>query len=131
MANMLGIERDRVDGDPFKAATDVSNDLNVVAVMKGSRTFICSPDGGSWIYNGGTVGLATSGSGDVLAGIVAALLARGANPTQAAIWAVYLHGEAGSKLATTIGSLGFLAREIPAQIPNLMATISNSAANPS
>jgi NAD(P)H-hydrate repair Nnr-like enzyme with NAD(P)H-hydrate dehydratase domain len=58
------------------------------------------------------VGLATSGSGDVLSGIVAGLLARGAAPAQAAVWGVYVHGQAGVRLSRRIGRIGFLAREL-------------------
>ena len=76
---------------------------------------------GTWIYRGGGVGLATSGSGDVLAGVIAGLAARGASAEEAAIWGVYLHaGESGAKLAAAIGPLGFLAREIADLIPRLM-----------
>jgi NAD(P)H-hydrate repair Nnr-like enzyme with NAD(P)H-hydrate dehydratase domain len=66
------------------------------------------------------VGLATSGSGDTLAGIVAGLLARGADALQAAVWGVYLHGAAGNRLATRIGRVGYLARELSAEVPRLL-----------
>jgi NAD(P)H-hydrate repair Nnr-like enzyme with NAD(P)H-hydrate dehydratase domain len=78
------------------------------------------PQGGAWSFSQGSVGLATSGSGDTLAGIVAGLLARGASPLQAAIWGVYLHGEAGNRLIRVQGQLGFLARELLAEIPRIM-----------
>jgi hypothetical protein len=52
--------------------------------------------------------------------LVARLLARGADPLRAAAWAVYLHGEAGNALAATVGRLGYLARELPAEIPPLL-----------
>jgi NAD(P)H-hydrate repair Nnr-like enzyme with NAD(P)H-hydrate dehydratase domain len=65
-------------------------------------------------------GLATSGSGDVLAGLVAGLLARGAEPAQAAVWAVALHARAGAALARRFGPLGYLARELAAEVPALM-----------
>ncbi|HEY0709171.1 MAG TPA: NAD(P)H-hydrate dehydratase, partial [Polyangia bacterium] len=67
------------------------------------------------------VGLATSGSGDVLAGIMAGLAARGASPVQAAAFGVHLHARAGEVLARKVGPLGYLAREIMAEIPPLMA----------
>ena len=57
-----------------------------------------------------------SGSGDVLAGIIGGLLARGAAPLTALLWGVWLHGEAGRKLDKEVGSIGYLAREIPGQI---------------
>jgi NAD(P)H-hydrate repair Nnr-like enzyme with NAD(P)H-hydrate dehydratase domain len=56
--------------------------------------------------------LATSGSGDVLAGIIAGLIARGAAPVQAAVWGVAVHAEAGLRLGRRIGRVGFLAREL-------------------
>jgi NAD(P)H-hydrate repair Nnr-like enzyme with NAD(P)H-hydrate dehydratase domain len=68
-------------------------------------------------------GLATSGSGDVLAGIVAGLAARGAEPAQAAVWAVFLHSRAGEALARRTGPLGFLARELSAELPRLLRTL--------
>lgn len=123
MAGLLGCARDRVEADPLATARRVATHLKAVVALKGSCTRIVSPDGRSWAYRGGTVGLATSGSGDTLAGIVAGLLARGASPEQAAIWGVYLHGEAGNRLSRRIGPLGFLARELLAEIPAAMAAL--------
>jgi hydroxyethylthiazole kinase-like uncharacterized protein yjeF len=120
MANLLGASRDDVEADPLDAARRVAGELGVIVVMKGSETGIVAPDGTSWLYTGGGVGLATSGSGDTLAGIIVGLLARGAPPQAAALWGVYLHGEAGRLLTKSVGTLGFLAREIPAQVPGLL-----------
>jgi NAD(P)H-hydrate repair Nnr-like enzyme with NAD(P)H-hydrate dehydratase domain len=66
------------------------------------------------------VGLATSGSGDTLAGIIAGLAARGASPVQAAVWGAYLHGAAGRALERRLGPIGFLARELLAELPPLL-----------
>jgi NAD(P)H-hydrate repair Nnr-like enzyme with NAD(P)H-hydrate dehydratase domain len=71
----------------------------------------------------GGPGLGVSGSGDVQSGIVAGLLARGAEPAQAAVWAAFLHGRAGEALAVSVGPVGFLARELPAQLPRLLAQL--------
>ena len=65
----------------------------------------------------GHAGLGTSGSGDVLAGAIAGLLARGADLAQAACWATFLHAVAGDRLAARVGRLGFLARELVDQLP--------------
>ena len=73
------------------------------------------------MYRGGTIGLGTSGSGDVLAGLIAGLIAQGAAADQAAVWGVVLHGEAGATLAAKIGSIGFLAREIADEVPRMRA----------
>jgi NAD(P)H-hydrate repair Nnr-like enzyme with NAD(P)H-hydrate dehydratase domain len=59
----------------------------------------------------------------VLAGIVAGLVARGASPEQAAVWANHLHGRAGDRLSASVGRLGYLAREIPAEVPKVLAEI--------
>ncbi|WP_245317611.1 NAD(P)H-hydrate dehydratase [Rhizobium sp. N122] len=120
MANLLGVDKAAVEADPTLAASRLTEEFGLIVIMKGSQTVITAPDG-IWRYEGGGVGLATSGSGDVLAGIVAGLAARGAEPVAAAMWGVFLHGEAGSQLAMKVGPLGFLAREIPDLIPNLMS----------
>ena len=65
----------------------------------------------------GHAGLGTSGSGDVLAGAVIGLAARGASLAQAACWGTYAHATAGDRLAARIGRLGFLARELADELP--------------
>jgi hydroxyethylthiazole kinase-like uncharacterized protein yjeF len=84
---------------------------------------VAGPDGGPWRVPSGHSGLATAGSGDVLAGLVAGLLARGAEPAQAACWATYLHSVAGERLASAVGGLGFLARELVDQVPRVLAEL--------
>jgi NAD(P)H-hydrate repair Nnr-like enzyme with NAD(P)H-hydrate dehydratase domain len=69
------------------------------------------------------VGLAISGSGEVLAGIIADLACRGASAAQAACWGVALHARAGEELATRNGPLGYLARDLSARVPAIMATL--------
>jgi len=126
MATMLDIGRAEVEADPLDAGRRAASLLQQVVVIKGAQTHVVSPDGQAWRYAGDCPGLATSGSGDVLAGIVTGLLARGAPPTQAACWAVWLHGEAGARLARRIGPIGFLARELAAEVPGLMAGLSET-----
>ena len=78
---------------------------------------IAEPGGAGWEVPAGHPGLGTSGSGDVLAGAITGLLARGAEPVQAACWGTYLHAVAGERLAARVGRLGFLARELAAGLP--------------
>jgi NAD(P)H-hydrate repair Nnr-like enzyme with NAD(P)H-hydrate dehydratase domain len=92
-------------------------------MLKGSTSLVADHEGRLFAYAGGGVGLATGGSGDVLAGIAAGLAARGASPLDAALWAVWLHGEAGRRCAEQIGPVGFLARELLAHVPGLMKAI--------
>ncbi|PNI07355.1 NAD(P)H-hydrate dehydratase [Arthrobacter sp. AFG7.2] len=73
-----------------------------------------------WKITTGYGGLGTSGSGDVLAGAIAGLRARGTSEAQAACWGTHLHAAAADRLASTLGPLGFLARELADELPALM-----------
>jgi ADP-dependent NAD(P)H-hydrate dehydratase len=73
-----------------------------------------------WEISTGHSGLGTSGSGDVLSGAVAGLRARGATDAQAACWGTHLHAAAGDRLASRLGGLGYLARELSEELPPLM-----------
>ncbi|WIE64558.1 NAD(P)H-hydrate dehydratase [Curtobacterium sp. MCLR17_036] len=84
---------------------------------------IASPDGRTWIKGTGAGGLGTSGSGDVLSGVVVGLLARGADPAQAATWASSVHATAGDRLAVQVGPLGYLASELLIEIPRVLVEL--------
>lgn len=124
MASMLGIEKDAIEAEPLRTVRSAVSDLNAVVALKGRETLIAAPASKKVYCNrAGNVGLATSGSGDTLSGVIAGLAARGSTPFQAAVWGVYLHARAGDELARRMGSLGFLARELLAEIPPLMAKL--------
>lgn len=127
MAGILGIDKAAIEADPAGTALRAAADLGVLVVLKGGCSFVAAPDGRIWSCRHGNVGLATSGSGDTLAGFMTGLLARGADPVQAAIWSVFLHGEAGERLAKSVGPLGYLARELLHQIPAIMADLRSGA----
>lgn len=121
MAHLTGIDKDALVEAPDAPALAAARDWNAVIALKGARTVIAAPDGAMWQHEGaGNIGLAISGSGDVLAGIIAGLLARGAEPAQAACWGVALHARAGDRLAARLGTLGYLARELSTEIPALL-----------
>jgi hydroxyethylthiazole kinase-like uncharacterized protein yjeF len=122
MASITGLDVERIRRDSIAVARDFARAHAVTVVLKGPRTCIASRDGRVWLYEGGSVGLGTSGSGDVLAGVIAGLAARGASAEQAAAWGVWLHGEAGSVLSGRLGPVGFLAGEIAREIPTLLQT---------
>lgn len=87
------------------------------------RDLVVTPTGEWWRVGLGHSGLATSGSGDVLAGAVGGVLARGAEPAQAACWAKFLHASAGERLAARIGRVGFLASEVLAELPLVLSEL--------
>jgi hydroxyethylthiazole kinase-like uncharacterized protein yjeF len=120
MAHLTGSPKDAILGAPERFALEAAARWNATVALKGARTIIAAPGGQRWQHEGGNVGLATSGSGDVLAGIIAGLAARGADLAQAASWGVALHARAGEHLAERFGKLGYLARELPEVIPALM-----------
>jgi ADP-dependent NAD(P)H-hydrate dehydratase len=120
MAHLSGVAKDAICAAPETHALRAASQWNAVLALKGARTVIASPGGRRWRHEGGNAGLAISGSGDVLAGLIAGLAARGAPLEQAACWGVALHALAGERLAMRIGSLGYLARELAAEVPALM-----------
>jgi ADP-dependent NAD(P)H-hydrate dehydratase len=120
LASLLDCDEDRVERDPVGCGIRAAQLYRSVVLVKGVISHVVTPDGECWTYEGGAPGLGVSGSGDVLAGIVGGLLARGAEPLSALLWAVWLHGEAGARLAKKIGPIGFLAREIAEEIPALL-----------
>ncbi|MGX7927751.1 NAD(P)H-hydrate dehydratase [Tsuneonella sp. HG094] len=123
MAGLLGCELSAVERDRPGATLEAAERTGAVCVLKSATSFIADRAGHLYTYEGGSVGLATGGSGDVLAGIASGLLARGTDPLQAMLWAVWLHGGAGRNCARDIGEVGFLARELLSHIPGLMSKI--------
>lgn len=117
---LLDCREEEVQQDPIGCGRRAAQRYRAIVLVKGVTSHVVTPDGDSWTYDGGAPGLGVSGSGDVLAGVVGGLLARGAEPLNALLWAAWLHGEAGTKLAKTIGPIGFLAREIAGEIPALL-----------
>ncbi len=120
MASLLDCDEDAVDDDPIGCGLRAAERYRSIVLVKGTTSHVVTPDGRAWTYTGGAPGLGVSGSGDTLAGIVGGLLARGADPLTALLWSVLLHGEAGERLSRKVGPIGFLAREIPDEIPALL-----------
>ncbi|HET6391426.1 MAG TPA: NAD(P)H-hydrate dehydratase [Blastococcus sp.] len=123
LAYSLHTDEEAIDADPATATRELAGRARAVVGLGGATSWIAAPDGGLWKDESGNAGLGVSGSGDVRAGITGGLLARGADPEQAALWAAYLHGRCGERLASSVGRLGFLAREIPAEIPKALAEV--------
>jgi ADP-dependent NAD(P)H-hydrate dehydratase len=127
MAHLTGGEKSDAQEEPHAMALRHARRWNAVVALKGPRTCIGAPDARCWLHCAHAPGLGTSGSGDVLAGIIAGLAARGAAPEQAAVWGVALHARAGQRLARRVGIVGYLARELPREIPLLMQELAPGA----
>jgi NAD(P)H-hydrate repair Nnr-like enzyme with NAD(P)H-hydrate dehydratase domain len=124
LAHLSGLDKAGIAADPLAAARRHAREWHATVALKGATTVIATPDGRSWCHAAGNLGLAVSGSGDVLAGIMAGLAARGAPLEQAAAWGVALHARAGERLAVQVGTLGFLARELAGEVPRLLDELS-------
>jgi hydroxyethylthiazole kinase-like uncharacterized protein yjeF len=120
LASLLDCDEERIERDPIGCGKEAAERYRSIVLVKGATSHVVTPAGDVWTYGGGTPGLGVSGSGDVLAGIVGGLLARGAQPLSALLWSVWLHGEAGVALARKVGPTGFLARQIADEIPALL-----------
>lgn len=123
LARTLQVDDEEVERDPVGATVRLAKQARSVVLCGGTRKVVATPDGDTWQVLEGGPGLGVAGSGDVQAGFVAGLLARGAEPAQAAVWGGYLHAVAGDRLADEVGPLGFLARELPALAPRLLAEL--------
>ena len=120
LASLLDCHEEDVEAEPIGCGHRAAELYRSIVLVKGVTSHVVHPDGRAWTYSGGAPGLGVSGSGDILAGIVGGLLARGAEPLNALLWGVWLHGVAGEMLAKKVGPIGFLAREIADEIPALL-----------
>ncbi len=117
LARLTGAETKSINADRIAAARDAARMSNCVVVLKGYQTLIAEPDGQVHVNPTGNPGMASGGMGDVLSGMVAAFLARGTDPADAACAAVYLHGVAGDILKEEFGDTGLAAMDLADRIP--------------
>lgn len=121
LTHTLGWDASRVEAGPVDAARELASSTGSTVVAGGEQTFVVDPDGRALRWPHSLPGLGVAGSGDVKAGIVAGLLARGMPPLGAAAWGVYLHQQAGQRAASESVDVGFLARELLPRIPFAMS----------
>lgn len=112
MARLVKSTPKSVNENRAEIAADFAKEYGVVTVLKGAGTIIASPEGRVMINRTGNSGMATGGSGDVLAGMTGSLSAQGAKPFAAAAAAVYLHGLAGDIAAEKLGRISMLPTDL-------------------
>lgn len=112
MARLTGCDVKELKADPLQSARMYSARCGVTCVMKDAVTVTADKDGKAWINASGCSGMAKAGSGDVLTGVIAGLVARGMECAEAAAFGAYIHGLAGERAATECGVNGVLARDI-------------------
>lgn len=121
MSRLTGRTVAEIEAGREDAAARFAQQNRCVTVLKGHRTLIAAPDGTLWRNTTGNAGLARGGSGDVLAGMIAGLLACGLAPADAAACAVWLHGAAADKAAQRRGEYGMLPQDLFAELGGLFA----------
>jgi ADP-dependent NAD(P)H-hydrate dehydratase / NAD(P)H-hydrate epimerase len=120
MARLLGTNPDDVQSNRLATAERAARELGCVVVLKGAGSIVAAPDGRLWIGPAGTAALATGGTGDVLTGVIAGLIAQRLTPLDAAIAGVFIHGRAGERLAETVGDAGTLAGDLLPLLPRVL-----------
>ncbi|MBB2986796.1 NAD(P)H-hydrate dehydratase [Terracoccus luteus] len=120
LAATLQADEDQVQDDPAAAVDRLARESGAVVVSGAVPTYVVRWPSARWRVDLSPAGLGTAGSGDVKAGAVAGLLARGADPEQAAVWGVHLHARAGARL-TRGGAVGFTARELADELRPALA----------
>ena len=121
MSALIGLDPEKVDQEREAIATRFADEWDSVLVLKGPRTLVAGR--GLYLNTAGTPGLGTAGSGDVLAGVIGGLLARGSDSTTAAVWGVYLHALAGEIAAGQRGDDGMIASDIIESLPAAMVAL--------
>ena len=124
MGRLTGLTAREVNGNRRELARSFASGYNVVTVLKGAGTVTASPDGETAVNPTGNSGMATGGSGDVLAGICGALLSQGGKPFDCAAAAVFIHGLAGDLAARRLGKISMLPTDIISELPNAFAECS-------
>lgn len=120
-ARLLKTDITAVQHDRMNAALQLAQQSNSYVVLKGAGSICCFPNGKRYLNTSGNPALSTAGTGDVLAGIIAALIAQGLNPDRALLLAVYLHGAAADRwMQQHRGMLGMVASEVIAEARELL-----------
>ncbi|HEY9432053.1 MAG TPA: NAD(P)H-hydrate dehydratase [Blastocatellia bacterium] len=128
MARLTGKTNAEIVADRINVAREFATKRHIITVLKGSRTIIASPGGEVYVNPTGNAGMATAGSGDVLTGLVAGLLAqRPSKPLEATIAAVYLHGLAGDLAADRLGMRPLIASDIMASLSEAILQVGGDA----
>ncbi len=122
-SRLLGVDTDEVLSDMTGAAMEISKMYNAVTVLKSHNTVVCSKDFDIYINNTGCSALAKAGSGDVLAGMLAGLLAQKCDIFYASKLGVYLHGLCGDLAKNDLTEYGVLAHDLIRFIPNSIKTL--------
>ncbi|HHW28152.1 MAG TPA: NAD(P)H-hydrate dehydratase [Syntrophomonadaceae bacterium] len=123
MARLCNTTIAAIQEDRVGVAAEASRKWGVVLVLKGAHTVIAAPEGPLYINSTGNPGLASGGTGDVLAGLIASFLAQGLDPLQAAVCGPFIHGLAADRIAERSGAAGMIAGDLLAEVAQVIESL--------
>lgn len=119
MARLLGKTVSEIQEDRINAVTEAAKVYRSIVVLKGAKTLVATPEGRLYVNTTGNPGMATGGSGDVLAGMIGAFIAQGIQAEHAAVLAVYVHGRAGDLAARAKSQISLTAGDLVHYLPEV------------
>ncbi len=128
-SRISGHSMEYIKENRITAACEFARQYKVVMVLKGADTVVAHPDGRAYVCQTSNSGMATAGSGDVLSGIIAALLAQGATAHDAANLGVYIHSKAGTLAREELGAYSMMAGDILSFLPEAMKSLEKTCEN--
>ncbi len=129
MSRLAGVTIEEVQSNRVGITRKVAQEWQKTIVLKGAYTVIATPDGQSRISPIANPGLASAGTGDVLTGVIAGLLAQGLAPPDAAACGVYLHSEAGEMVSGRLGDAGMIATDLLPELPLVIKHLKGDQTN--
>jgi ADP-dependent NAD(P)H-hydrate dehydratase / NAD(P)H-hydrate epimerase len=120
MSRLTGLTVAEIQANRLGIAQKMAAEWQKVVVLKGAYTVIAAPDGRAKLNPSANAGLASAGTGDVLSGAIAGLLAQGLSPFDAACCGVYLHSEAGEMVREELGDAGMVAGDLLPVLPKVI-----------
>src|SRR5581483_5908335 len=128
MSLLTGLSIPEIQKDRVNVARNFAREHGVIVVLKGHRTLVAKPDGEVWVNTTGNPGMATGGTGDILTGMVAGMMAQHKNRvTEAVCAAVYLHGVAGDVACESVGEQSLVATDLVRALPEAMRRVREAA----
>lgn len=120
LSRLLGVSTKKIQSDRYKYVKSASKKFNVITVLKGKYTLVSVPGSFTYLNPTGNSGLATAGSGDVLAGMIGSFLAQGMSQADAACCGVYLHGKTADYIARFRGERSLIASDLIKYLPDIL-----------
>ncbi len=124
MSRLTGKSVSDIQADRLNTALAFAEEHQVILVLKGAHTITAEPNGSAFINLSGNPGMASAGMGDVLTGVIAALLAQDYDPLEAAVLGTFLHGMAGDISADDLGEIGIVASDLIPRLPEALEILS-------